>query len=66
MMAEKENRFTGKIINVEAYKEGRFTLSVDCGLMLRVRMSAALITMLKLKKNDEVDLLFSPSSVRLY
>ncbi|MDC7233029.1 MAG: ATP-binding cassette domain-containing protein [Spirochaetales bacterium] len=66
MGSGKENRLQGTILSVQAYKEGRFTVTVDCGLIMKVRMSSSLISMLNLRESDTVRLLFNPSSVRLY
>jgi len=62
----RSNRLTGRILSMESYKEGRFTLTLDCGFILKIRASGTLLTMLKLKPGDEVTALFNPSSLRLY
>lgn len=66
IMDKKDNRLKGRIISIEAFKEGRFTLTINCGFILKARMSGTAIIMLKLRQNEEVDLVFNPSSVRLY
>jgi tungstate transport system ATP-binding protein len=66
IMDKKDNRLKGRILSIEAYKEGRFTLTIDCGFILKARMSGSVIIMLKLRQNEDVDLVFNPSSVRLY
>lgn len=66
IIPEKVNRLKGRILSIQAFKEGRFTLTIDCGFIMKARMSGSVITLLKLRQNEEVDLIFSPSSVRLY
>lgn len=66
ILTEKVNRLKGRIISIRAFKEGRFTLTIDCGFIMKARLSGSEITMLNLKADEEVELLFNPSSVRLY
>ncbi|WP_168203258.1 hypothetical protein [Oceanispirochaeta crateris] len=48
------------------YKEGWFTLTLDSGITLKARTSSTALTLLNLNVGDEVNILFNPSSLKLY
>ena len=63
---QKSNRLKGTLLSMDSYKQGLYTLTLDCGIILKTRTSSTVLAMLNLSPGDDVNLLFSPSSLRLY
>lgn len=61
------NRLAGVLESIQPCKEGRFTLLLNCGgLFLKVRMSGSEIGLRAYRPGEALQLVFSPSAVRLY
>lgn len=63
----KDNRLAAVLKSIRPYKEGRFTIDLDCGdFIMKARMSSSEISLHRYVPDDKLTVLFSPSAVRLF
>jgi|GEM_PF-539725 len=60
------NQLSGKLKSIESFKEDRYTLTIDCGVLIKSRITSSALHLLNAMEGDILSVVFNPSAVHLY